>query len=61
MLHLQYADAQAKRCIRDVPASDVSRTSDEPMHGKEHSLEVILPALSIVVLKPKRVYGVPKS
>lgn len=42
-------------------AQGIARTSDEPMHGKEHSLEVILPALSIVVLKPKRVYGVPRS
>ncbi|MDZ7834517.1 MAG: alpha amylase C-terminal domain-containing protein [Alkalibacterium sp.] len=39
----------------------VLKTTEEPAHGKEHSLELILPALSIVVLKPKRVYGVPKN
>lgn len=31
------------------------------MHCQEHSVELILPALSIVVLKPKRIYGVPKN
>ena len=39
----------------------IMKTTEEPIHGKEHSLELVLPALSVVVLKPKRVYGVPKK
>ncbi len=31
------------------------------MHNHEHSVEIILPALSVVVLAPKRVYGVPRK
>ena len=31
------------------------------VHNQEHCVEVILPALSVVVLAPKRVYGVPKK
>lgn len=37
------------------------KTSEEPCHNQPHSIEVILPALSVTVFKPKRVYGVPKS
>ena len=36
--------------------------SDEiEMHDKEHSIELILPAMSVVVFEPKRLYGVPKT
>ena len=39
----------------------VKRTLEAELHGQPHALEVILPALSIVVFKPKRVYGVNKT
>ncbi|SFC26452.1 1,4-alpha-glucan branching enzyme [Alkalibacterium subtropicum] len=39
----------------------VLKTTEESVHGKDYAVEVILPALSVVVLKPKRVYGVPKN
>lgn len=39
----------------------ILKTEDTPSHGKEYSVEMILPAMSVIVLKPKRVYGVPKS
>lgn len=39
----------------------VLKSETIPMHGKQQSIELILPALSVVVLKPKRVYGVPKE
>jgi len=32
-----------------------------PLHNQEHSVELILPAMSIIVLAPKRVYGVPRK
>ena len=38
----------------------VLKTETIPAHGKDYSTEVILPALSVVVLKPKRVYRVKK-
>ncbi|GEK90426.1 1,4-alpha-glucan branching protein GlgB [Alkalibacterium kapii] len=38
----------------------IIRTIEEAIHGKNYAAEVILPALSVVVLKPKRIYGVPK-
>lgn len=31
------------------------------IHDKEHAIEIILPALSVVAFRPKRVYGVPKK
>jgi 1,4-alpha-glucan branching enzyme len=37
------------------------KTEARPKHNQEHSVEVILPALSAIVLAPKRVYGVPKK
>lgn len=39
----------------------VVKTTPENLHNQEHAIEVILPALSISVFKPKRVYGVPKK
>lgn len=39
----------------------VMKATDEMVHGKDYSLELVLPAMSVVVLKPKRVYGVPKK
>ncbi|MER2063246.1 MAG: 1,4-alpha-glucan branching protein GlgB, partial [Alkalibacterium sp.] len=39
----------------------VFKTTEETVHNKDYALEVVLPALSVVVLKPKRVYGVPKK
>ncbi len=35
-------------------------TEEEEMHNQEHSIEVILPALSVTAFAPKRVYGVPR-
>ncbi|HLR92802.1 MAG TPA: 1,4-alpha-glucan branching protein GlgB, partial [Atopostipes sp.] len=39
----------------------ILRTEETPMHNQEHSVEIILPAMSVVVFAPKRVYGVPKK
>ncbi|WP_028273973.1 1,4-alpha-glucan branching protein GlgB [Atopococcus tabaci] len=39
----------------------VLKTTKEPHNGQPYSLELILPAMSVVVLRPKRVYGVPKN
>ncbi|WP_244244745.1 1,4-alpha-glucan branching protein GlgB [Marinilactibacillus kalidii] len=39
----------------------ILKTDTIAAHGYDQSVEVILPALSVVVLKPKRVYGVPKT
>lgn len=36
------------------------KTEPVQSHDQEFSVNLILPALSVVVLKPKRVYGVPK-
>ena len=44
-----------------VEGQGTVRTDEEPMHRQEHSLDIILPALSVVVFAPKRVYGVPKK
>ena len=38
----------------------ILRTQEEKMHNQEHTVEVILPALSVIALAPKRVYGVPR-
>lgn len=37
------------------------KTKEMAIHGKEHAIEVILPAMSATVFAPKRVYGVPKK
>ena len=37
------------------------KTEAKPIHDQDHSVEVILPAMSVIVLAPKRVYGVPKK
>lgn len=39
----------------------VLQTEEYGIHGKEHAIEVILPAMSATVFAPKRVYGVPKN
>lgn len=39
----------------------VFTTTEEPMHKQGHSIEVILPAMSVIVIGPKRVYGVPRK
>lgn len=39
----------------------VLKTDTISANGYEQSVELMLPALSIIVLKPKRIYGVPKS
>lgn len=39
----------------------VKTTEAEKMHQQDYSIEVILPALSVTVFAPKRVYGVPKD
>lgn len=35
-------------------------TTEEKMHQQEHAIEVLLPALSVTVYAPKRVYGLGK-
>ena len=37
------------------------KTAKEPMNGYDYSVELILPAMSVVILRPKRVMGVPKT
>ncbi len=44
-----------------VEGQGTIRTEEEPADHQDHSIEIILPALSVVVFAPKRVYGVPKK
>lgn len=37
-------------------AHPLLKTSREPAHEKEHSIKLIVPAMSVVVIKPKRIY-----
>lgn len=37
------------------------RTVKETTNQKDHTIELIVPAMSVVILRPKRVFGVPKS
>ena len=39
----------------------VLETSEEEVHNQEYALEVILPAMSVTVFAPKRVYGLGKK
>lgn len=39
----------------------VLKTVEVPLNNQPHSLEFILPAMSVLVLKPKRIFGVPKE
>lgn len=39
----------------------VLKSEEIPHDHQQHSVELIIPALSTVILKPKRVYGVPKD
>ena len=39
----------------------ILKSVEMEMHDKQQSVELILPAMSVVVLAPKRVYGVPKA
>ena len=39
----------------------IVRSEEIEMNKQDHSIEIILPSLSVVVFAPKRVYGVPKS
>lgn len=43
-----------------VKGQGIINSEASPIHNQEHSVELILPAMSVVVLAPKRVYGVPK-
>jgi 1,4-alpha-glucan branching enzyme len=43
-----------------VKGQGIINSEVTPIHNQEHSIELILPAMSVVVLAPKRVYGVPK-
>ncbi|MEY8292504.1 1,4-alpha-glucan branching protein GlgB [Carnobacteriaceae bacterium 52-44] len=43
-----------------VKGQGIINSEVNPIHNQEHSIELILPAMSVVVLAPKRVYGVPK-
>lgn len=36
-------------------------TEEEEVHNQKHAIEVVLPALSVTVFAPKRVYGVPRK
>ena len=39
-------------------SQDILKTTEEAVHGKTYAIEALLPALSVVVLRPKRIYGV---
>lgn len=41
-----------------VEGQGILKTKAEPYHQKNHSVELILPAMSVIVLAPNRVYGV---
>lgn len=44
-----------------VKGQGIVKSEAKPLHNQAHSVEIILPAMSVVVLAPKRVYGVPKK
>ncbi len=44
-----------------VEGQGILKSEEVEIQGLEHSVELILPALSVVVLAPKRVYGVPRN
>lgn len=37
------------------------KTSSKPLNGQNYQVELILPAMSVVILRPKRIKGVPKN
>ena len=37
------------------------KTVNEPLNHQDNHVELILPAMSVVILRPKRIKGVPKS